>query len=137
MVRIEMEHGGIIDIELYPDKAPITVANFEKLVKQGFYEVRLKPDGARVCLADEPDSFFFQAGCQGLLDFLQKCRQIHRLHGDGVLFQHQQVQQFEGQPFQPPSFAVDILRRHHSCIFVQITLPQQVCKADDGGHGGL
>lgn len=37
MVRIEMEGGGIIDIELYPDKAPITVANFEKLVKEGFY----------------------------------------------------------------------------------------------------
>ncbi len=38
MVRIEMENGGIIDIELYPEKAPITVANFEKLVKKGFYD---------------------------------------------------------------------------------------------------
>lgn len=38
MVRIEMESGGIIDIELYPDKAPATVANFEKLVKAGFYD---------------------------------------------------------------------------------------------------
>ena len=38
MVRIEMENGGIIDIELYEDKAPITTANFKKLVLQGFYD---------------------------------------------------------------------------------------------------
>ncbi len=38
MVRIEMDNGAIIDIELYPDKAPKTVENFEKLVKSGFYD---------------------------------------------------------------------------------------------------
>ncbi|MBQ8546540.1 MAG: peptidylprolyl isomerase [Clostridia bacterium] len=38
MVRIEMENGGIIDIELYEDKAPITCANFKKLVSSGFYD---------------------------------------------------------------------------------------------------
>lgn len=38
MVRIEMENGGIIDIELYEDKAPITTANFKKLVSDGFYD---------------------------------------------------------------------------------------------------
>ncbi len=38
MVRIEMEDGGIIDIELYDDKAPITTQNFKKLVKEGFYD---------------------------------------------------------------------------------------------------
>ncbi len=38
MVIIEMENGKEIKIELYPDKAPITVANFEKLVKSGFYD---------------------------------------------------------------------------------------------------
>ena len=38
MVQIEMENGGIIKIKLYPAVAPITVANFEKLVKQGFYD---------------------------------------------------------------------------------------------------
>ena len=37
MVRIEMENGGIIELELYPEAAPITVKNFEKLVSEGFY----------------------------------------------------------------------------------------------------
>lgn len=38
MVVIEMENGKKMKVELYPDKAPITVANFEKLVKEGFYD---------------------------------------------------------------------------------------------------
>ena len=38
MVIIEMENGKKIKIELYPDIAPISCANFEKLVKQGFYD---------------------------------------------------------------------------------------------------
>ena len=38
MVVIEMENGKKIKIELYPDAAPITTANFEKLVGQGFYD---------------------------------------------------------------------------------------------------
>ncbi len=38
MIVIEMENGKTIKLELYPDKAPITVANFEKLVKEGFYD---------------------------------------------------------------------------------------------------
>lgn len=38
MVTIEMENGKEIKIELYPEVAPITVANFEKLVKEGFYD---------------------------------------------------------------------------------------------------
>ncbi len=38
MVQIEMADGGIIKIRLYPNSAPITVANFEKLVKEGFYD---------------------------------------------------------------------------------------------------
>lgn len=36
--EIEMENGKVIKLELYPDIAPITVANFEKLVKDGFYD---------------------------------------------------------------------------------------------------
>ncbi|MGN1133086.1 MAG: peptidylprolyl isomerase [Oscillospiraceae bacterium] len=38
MVVIELENGKKIKIELYPEYAPITVANFEKLVKEGFYD---------------------------------------------------------------------------------------------------
>lgn len=38
MVVIEMENGKKIKLELYPDAAPITVANFEKLVGEGFYD---------------------------------------------------------------------------------------------------
>ena len=38
MVRIEMENGAIMELELYPEVAPKTVANFEKLVKEGFYD---------------------------------------------------------------------------------------------------
>ena len=38
MVIIEMENGKKIKIELYPDIAPISCENFEKLVKKGFYD---------------------------------------------------------------------------------------------------
>ena len=38
MVIIEMENGKQIKIELYPEIAPISCENFEKLVKSGFYD---------------------------------------------------------------------------------------------------
>ena len=38
MVIIEMDNGGIIKIELDEKAAPITTANFIKLVKEGFYD---------------------------------------------------------------------------------------------------
>lgn len=38
MVIIEMENGKKIKLELYPEAAPKTVANFEKLVREGFYD---------------------------------------------------------------------------------------------------
>ena len=38
MVVIEMENGGVIKLELYPEIAPATVKNFEKLVSEGFYD---------------------------------------------------------------------------------------------------
>ena len=38
MVEIKIKNSGVIQLELYPDQAPKTVANFEKLVKEGFYD---------------------------------------------------------------------------------------------------
>ena len=38
MVVIEMENGDKIELELSPEAAPLTVKNFEKLVKEGFYD---------------------------------------------------------------------------------------------------
>ena len=37
MVVITMDNGKKMEIELYPEIAPETCANFEKLVKDGFY----------------------------------------------------------------------------------------------------
>ncbi|MDE5946010.1 MAG: peptidylprolyl isomerase [Oscillospiraceae bacterium] len=55
MVIIEMENGRKISIELYPEIAPITCANFEKLVKSGFY------DG--LCFHRVISGFMIQGGC--------------------------------------------------------------------------
>ncbi|MGN0612405.1 MAG: peptidylprolyl isomerase [Porcipelethomonas sp.] len=55
MVIIEMENGKEIKVELYPEKAPITCENFEKLVKQGFY------DG--LCFHRVIYGFMIQGGC--------------------------------------------------------------------------
>ena len=38
IVTIEMENGGVIKAELYPEIAPNTVANFVTLVASGFYD---------------------------------------------------------------------------------------------------
>ncbi len=38
MVVMELENGKKIEIELYPEIAPISCENFEKLVKDGFYD---------------------------------------------------------------------------------------------------
>ncbi len=37
-IKIEMENGGIIKAELYPDIAPITVENFASLIEQNFFD---------------------------------------------------------------------------------------------------
>lgn len=37
-VKITMTGGGEIELELYPDIAPETVANFKSLVEDGFYD---------------------------------------------------------------------------------------------------
>ena len=38
MVIIEMDNGGIIKLEIDEKAAPVTAANFLKLVKEGFYD---------------------------------------------------------------------------------------------------
>ena len=55
MVIIEMENGKKIKIELYPEIAPITCENFEKLVKQGFYN--------GLCFHRVISGFMIQGGC--------------------------------------------------------------------------
>ncbi len=55
MVILEMENGKKIKLELYPDVAPISCENFEKLVKQGFY------DG--LCFHRVIPGFMIQGGC--------------------------------------------------------------------------
>lgn len=52
---IEMENGMIINLELYPDKAPNTVNNFISLAGQGFY------DG--LTFHRIIDGFMIQGGC--------------------------------------------------------------------------
>ena len=37
VVTIEMENGGVMKVELYPETAPNTVANFISLAEKGFY----------------------------------------------------------------------------------------------------
>ena len=51
---IEFTDGGVINLELYPELAPITVENFVNLVKSGFY------DG--LCFHRVIDRFMIQGG---------------------------------------------------------------------------
>lgn len=41
VVTIEMQNGGVIKAELYPEIAPNTVNNFISLVKKGFYDGKI------------------------------------------------------------------------------------------------
>ncbi|GAB1476150.1 peptidylprolyl isomerase [Bacillota bacterium] len=55
ILTIEMENGGVIKAELFPDIAPITVANFIELAEEGFY------DG--LCFHRVIPGFMIQGGC--------------------------------------------------------------------------
>ena len=37
-IKIEMEQGGEITLELYPETAPVSVTNFLNLIEQNFYD---------------------------------------------------------------------------------------------------
>ena len=54
MVQIEMENGGIIKLELYPEAAPITVENFLSLqeVRSMFSELFFEPVDVLVSVND-------------------------------------------------------------------------------------
>lgn len=52
--KIEFTDGKVINLDLYPDAAPITVANFVNLAKSGFY------DG--LCFHRIIDGFMIQGG---------------------------------------------------------------------------
>ncbi len=53
-VKMEFTDGGVINLELYPDVAPVTVANFVALAKSHFY------DG--LCFHRVIDKFMIQGG---------------------------------------------------------------------------
>ena len=55
MVNIEMQNGKKIEIELSPQNAPNTVANFKSLVSKGFYN--------GVCFHRVISGFMIQGGC--------------------------------------------------------------------------
>lgn len=55
LITIEMENGGIINAELYPQIAPNTVNNMISLVNKGFY------DG--ICFHRVIPGFMIQGGC--------------------------------------------------------------------------
>ncbi len=55
VVTIEMENGGIMRAELYPEIAPNTVNNFISLIKNGYY------DG--LCFHRVIPDFMIQGGC--------------------------------------------------------------------------
>ncbi|MBQ5335710.1 MAG: peptidylprolyl isomerase [Oscillospiraceae bacterium] len=55
MVLITMENGRQIKLRLRPDCAPVSCENFEKLVKQGFYN--------GLCFHRVISGFMIQGGC--------------------------------------------------------------------------
>ena len=55
IVTFEMEQGGIVKAELYPEIAPITVNNFISLINQGYYN--------GLCFHRVIRGFMVQGGC--------------------------------------------------------------------------
>src|SRR5690625_7292386 len=80
---IVMENGNKIEFELYPDAAPKTVANFEKLANEKFY------DG--LTFHRVIDGFVSQGGCPngngtGSAGYTIECRSEERRVGKECRF---------------------------------------------------
>jgi peptidyl-prolyl cis-trans isomerase B (cyclophilin B) len=118
---------GTIRVKLHADKAPRTVANFEKLAGQGFY------DGLKFhrVLAD----FMIQTGCpQGTgtggpgYTFKDEFHKDLKHSGPGVLSMANAGPNSNGSQFFITHVATDWLDGKHS-VFGQVTEGQEVVNA--------
>ena len=60
-----------------------------------------------------------------------------RTHGKGLVVHHDQIQQFEGEGFQPFSLAEDIGEGLEPGILVAVPGAEQIGIADDGSERGF
>lgn len=75
--KITMENGEEILFELYPDEAPVTVANFTKLVNEGYYDNKTFHRVIK--------NFVSQGGCpygngMGDLGYTIPCEAVNNVH---------------------------------------------------------
>ena len=88
IVTIEMENGGIIRAELYPEVAPNTVRNFVSLAGKGFYDGtifhRVIP-GFMIQGGDPDGTGMGGPGSEGRGEFTHNGFQNDLLHTRGVL----------------------------------------------------
>ena len=121
---------GPIKVELYPDKAPLTVANFVNLARRGFY------DGLNFHRVI--DDFMVQGGCpQGTgtggpgYKFEDEARN-GLTHERGVLSMANAGPNTNGSQFFITHIVTDWLDGKHT-VFGQVTQGQDVVNAVKGG----
>ena len=101
IVTIEMEDGGVMKAELYPDVAPNTVNNFISLVQKGYY------DG--LIFHRVIPGFMIQGGCPDGTGM--GGRAVHGPH-HGPRLRRQPVLRHGGEG-SPPGRPVRLLRQGH------------------------